>query len=1338
MLLPSRSPAPHSRRTSADQPSAHNPLPAAPKLDHSRWTIRVQVEAMIPRRFAPTAPPRTAARSWAATAAIMAFVAVALLVGSVTAVPGLRVFASYMSWSPYPGNDLSIDSLDWPNIDTLLYGPVGFAPNNGSLELNDPYSNEDMVIDPEDAYCSCCVRGGIGRLWALKKQYPHVKTVLTMGPTRAWVAANRSTVALQRWAATAANQTFLAQQLVTYMNQRGLDGLHLQWPDLELTPSYAPSFLALATAVRQQMQASGRSGVTLSVHLPANATLLNNGPLNLTALNAVVDRVHVAVGNIRSTTNTFRHAQNALTSPSDPVTDPTLRKFTSVSGIVDFMTAAGIPASKLVTTLAFQGLVYYGVGAGGPGQTYAMSPDPLEYRPWLTTNITSAAWTVNVDTNAGSATWYWNSATLNAVTMPTRTSIRAVLDAVQSRSILGVETYHLAGDLPRTNTSSSLWPVVASYASVDTPTAARITAAQSACLASSPFCNLRCNSDCHASRTRHFCTIDLTQPASASAARLAVTLNQGGPDVRVADAVQSAVISTLASNSIPATLFIGTDRLTRAATLRAARRVADLPGGAVGLAWSDSLDVLLALSDTDFRARVASASVAVARSAGADGMWRPSRVPSLARIPALDEAAARGDPRADRLCRVLTGLGVQRVSWSLDTLDYTVASGADPVPVVTQAVNFTLGNMRNESMVVGMARSAIAVQMDGLVGEPAAVAAVQALARQNNVTLVSASECLGVPATNAWSSGWTAAVVGSGGALAVPVGLAVNLTCPLDQVVTQCQAQTKDASLVLVRGPLSSMALYNLTENIRQRRPGMNPIVPLTVAVDTSELTATTTDGLRRARAAYMARFLVNQGHTLAIHLPATISSANAAGYVYMAQQALQQIAGVRAKFIIPAGDTLDVEVCSMLAVNGVAILALPRLGAAWAEPSGTHVPELDAVRAVLGVGNGAVLVSAQHVAALPAVPRTPNYDDFVGRWLWTLAQRNTDAITLSSCLGSSNAAVTVPAVQACGDGVCYTFGGEDCRTCPVDCGVCPATPVAPSTTNPFDVTSLSAITSGTTDSTSSDTTGSTDPAALTAADAFLAFIASPGGIIVCLLAGAVLATVILRSVVGQARALVRGRATRARSASPDNNPRKGSSFGTLTAPYGAKALLASARMSETAESIALVVNRRATTTTASAPDLGKSVGGNGAMNESSATTAALGASSAGSALDAGSQARLLSDTSAPTSPTHAVAGAMRSLPDLLVSIREEDVRRECVAEAGAASIRTALNAVMAMQQDARESVSAPLPTAGDALEPPAPGPAGSHRASLDPVSDLMGELNELQTLTMGRSGRNS
>ncbi|KNE57002.1 hypothetical protein AMAG_02762 [Allomyces macrogynus ATCC 38327] len=1107
----------------------------------------------------------------------LVFAIATLLFGSVTAVPGLRVFASYMSWSPYPGNDLAIDSLDWPNIDTLLYGPVGFAPNNGSLELNDPYSNEDMVVDPEDAYCSCCIRGGIGRLWALKKQYPHVKTVLTMGPTRAWLAANRSAVALQRWTSTAANQTFLAQQLVTYMNQRGLDGLHLQWPDLELTPSYAPSFLALATAVRQQMQSSGRSDVTLSVHLPANATLLNNGSLNLTALNAVVDRIHIAVGNIRSTTNTFQHAQNALTSPSDPVTDPVLRKFTSVSGIVDFMTSAGIPASKLVTTLAFQGLVYYGVGAGGPGQTYAKSPDPLEYRPWMTTNITSTAWTVNVDTNAGSATWYWNSANLNAVTMPTRSSIRAVLDAVFARSILGVETYHLAGDLPRSNTSSSLWPVVASYAAVDTPTAARITAAQSACLASSPFCNLRCNSDCHASRTRHFCSVDLTQPASSTTARLAVTLNQGGPDMRVADAVQSAVISTLSSNSIPATLFIGTDRLTSAATLRAARRVADLPGGAVGLAWSDSLDTLLALSDTEFRAHVASAIVAVARSAGADGMWRPSRVPSLARIPALDEAAARGDPRADRLCRVLTGLGVQRVSWSLDTLDYTVANGADPVPVVQQAVNFTLGNMRNVSMVVGMAGSAIAVQMDGLVGEPAAVAAVQTLARQNNVTLVSASECLGVPATNAWSGGWAAAVVGSGGPLAVPPGLAVNLTCPLDQVVTQCQPQTRDASLVLVRGPLSSMALYNLTENIRQRRPGMNPIVPLTVAVDTSELTATTTDALRRARAAYMARFLVNQGHTLAIHLPSTISSANAAGYVYMAQQALQQVAGVRAKFIVPAGDTLDVEVCSMLAVNGVAILALPRLGAAWAEPSGTHVPEMDAV------------------------------------------------------------------------------------------------------------------------------------------------------------------------LVGQARALVRGRATRARSASPES-PLKGSGFGKPAAPYGAKALLASARMSETAETIAAgAVNRRATTTS-SAPDLGKSVGGNGAMNESSATTAALTASSAGSALDAGSQTGLLSDTSAPTSPTQAVAGAMRSLPDLLVSIREEDARRECVAAAdaagtpgsGAASIRTALDAVMAMQQDARGSVSAPAPGVGmDALELPAPaGPAAG--GSLDPASDLMGELKELQTLTMGRGGRYS
>ncbi|KAJ3375299.1 Endochitinase 1 [Allomyces arbusculus] len=1293
---------------------------------------------MIPRRFVPPVSPRTAARGWPATTAIIAaLVAVLeLLVGTVTAVPGLRVFASYMSWSPYPGNDLAIDSLDWPNIDTLLYGPVGFAPNNGSLELNDPYSNEDMVIDPEDAYCSCCVRGGIGRLWALKKQYPHVKTVLTMGPTRAWLAANRSAVALQMWTAATANQTFLAQQLVTYMNQRGLDGLHLQWPDLELTPSYAPSFLALATAVRQQMQASGRSGVTLSVHLPANATLLNNGPLNLTALNAVVDRVHVAVGNIRSTTNTFRHAQNALTSSSDPVTDPVLRMFTSVSGIVDFMTAAGIPASKLVTTLAFQGLVYYGVGAGGPGQTYAMSPDPLEYRPWMTANITSAAWTVNVDTNAGSATWYWNSANLNAVTMPTRTSIRAVLDAVLARSILGVETYHLAGDLPRTNTTSSLWPVVASYASVDTPTTARMTAARSACLSSSPFCNLRCNSDCYASRTRHFCTVDLTQPASNAAPRLAVTLNQGGPDVRVADAVQSAVISTLSTNSIPATLFIGTDRLTSAATLRAARRVADLPGGAVGLAWSDPLDTLLALSDTDFRAHVASAIVAVARSAGADGMWRPSRVPSLARIPALDEAAARGDPRADRLCRVLTGLGVQRVSWSLDTLDYTVASGADPVPVVQQAVNFTLANMRNVSMVVGMARSAIAVQMDGLVGEPAAVAAVQTLAQQNNVTLISASECLGVPATNAWSGGWAAAVVGSGGALAVPPGLAVNLTCPLDQVVTQCQSQTRDASLVLVRGPLSSMALYNLTENIRQRRPGMNPIVPLTVAVDTSELTATTTDALRRARAAYMARFLVNQGHTLAIHLPSTVSSANAAGYVYMAQQALQQVAGVRAKFIVPAGDTLDVEVCSMLAVNGVAILALPRLGAAWAEPSGTHVPEMDAVRGVLGVGSGAVLVSAQHVAALPAVPRTPNYDDFVGRWLWTLAQRNTDPITLASCLGSPTAVVSVPAVQACGDGICYTYGGEDCRTCPVDCGVCPANPVAPSTTNPFDVTSLSAITTGT-DSSSTDTSGSTETSTSTAADAFLAFIASPAGIIVCLLTGAVLATVILRSVVGQARALVRGRTARARSASPESS-RKGSGFGTL-APYGAKALLASARMSETGESIgAAAVNRRATTTV-SAPDLGKSVGsGNGAMNESSATTAAFAANSAGSALD-GSQVGLLSDTSAPTSPTHAVAGAMRSLPDLLVSIREEDVRRESTDEtpgsAGAASIRTALNAVMAMQDtaaaSARASVSAP--SGADALEVPAGPVAGG---SLDPVSDLMGELNELQTLTMGRSGR--
>lgn len=305
---------------------------------------------------------------------------VTTLAATTTTTPPTVVTASktvigyYTGWSTY--NGLQVASIDGSKLTHINYA---FA-NVGTdlrIALSDPYADvekrfpDDLATDP--------FFGNFNQLLKLKKKYPHLKTLISVG---GWGgSAQFSNAAL-----TDTSRTTFADSAVAFIVKYGFDGVDIDWEYPVAggdagnvnRPEDKTNFTLLMQKLREKLDAQGaKDGKTylLTFAGAASSGYLNN--IELGKLQAVVNYVNVMSYDLHGTWET----KTGLNAPlyKDPASGFTWE--TSVNDAIALYRNAGVPAAKLVMGLAFYGSKYdnvtnannglYQSFSGGSSVTYA-------------------------------------------------------------------------------------------------------------------------------------------------------------------------------------------------------------------------------------------------------------------------------------------------------------------------------------------------------------------------------------------------------------------------------------------------------------------------------------------------------------------------------------------------------------------------------------------------------------------------------------------------------------------------------------------------------------------------------------------------------------------------------------------------------------------------------------------------------------------------------------------------------------------------------------------------------------------------------------------------------
>ncbi len=271
--------------------------------------------------------------------------------------PTYRIVGYYSSWSIYArrfmANDLPGDKLTHINYAFAnVSADGGCMIGDASADVQFFYSGDTA----DDAF-----RGNFNQLIKLKKEYPHLKTLISVG---GWSWSDRfSDVAL-----TADSRAHFAESCIQFMKQYGFDGIDIDWeypggggknPNVgrpEDTENFTLLLAELRTQLDVQGEADGGAHYLLTIAAPASPTYYEK--IQLDQIPQYLDFINVMTydfyGSMSATTGHHAPLYASASSPADTV------RFNVDSVVQDFL-AAGVPADKLVVGVPFYGKGWAGV-----------------------------------------------------------------------------------------------------------------------------------------------------------------------------------------------------------------------------------------------------------------------------------------------------------------------------------------------------------------------------------------------------------------------------------------------------------------------------------------------------------------------------------------------------------------------------------------------------------------------------------------------------------------------------------------------------------------------------------------------------------------------------------------------------------------------------------------------------------------------------------------------------------------------------------------------------------------------------------------------------------------
>lgn len=262
-----------------------------------------------------------------------------------------RCVAYFTSWSAYARN------VTVGNIDPTLLTHINFAfanlNNNGEIVIGDSWVDVEKPFGGESWEAPNDSRGHFSALRELKKNYPHIRTLISVG---GWTWSKNFSDAA---ASDAGRETF-AKSAAAFVSKYGFDGVDIDWEfpveggdNITHRPEDKQNYTLLLAKTREALDAQGQTDgkhYLLTIAGGPNVSFAKN--TELTEMMKYLDFINVMTydyhGGWENVTN---HNAPLYANPNDP----TEFKDYCVEGTINAYLETGLSPADLNLGLAFYG-----------------------------------------------------------------------------------------------------------------------------------------------------------------------------------------------------------------------------------------------------------------------------------------------------------------------------------------------------------------------------------------------------------------------------------------------------------------------------------------------------------------------------------------------------------------------------------------------------------------------------------------------------------------------------------------------------------------------------------------------------------------------------------------------------------------------------------------------------------------------------------------------------------------------------------------------------------------------------------------------------------------------
>ncbi len=361
-----------------------------------------------------------------------------------------NIVGYFSEWGIYlEDNYYEVSHIPWDKITHINYA---FAKiEDGKIAIHDTWAAIEKPFG--DDTWETPVRGHFGQLMKYKEQYPHVKTLISVG---GWTLSTYfSDVAL-----TNESRELFAQSWVDFIRKYQFDGVDIDWEypvgggmSTNITrPEDKENFTLLLKTLREKLDDAGKEDgkhYLLTIAAPAGSSAIGN--MEPDKFHQYLDFINLMTYDYSgSWENTTNHLSPLYTNPSDP-SSPYRKERGNIDWTVNEYLKLGVPEHKLNLGIPFYATGWTNITGSSDG-LFGTSHEPLGTKPFHyikdLLNLPDSSFLRLWDEYA-KAPYIWDSISSTMYSYIDEEALQIRLDYVEEKNLGGIMIWELSGDHPK-------------------------------------------------------------------------------------------------------------------------------------------------------------------------------------------------------------------------------------------------------------------------------------------------------------------------------------------------------------------------------------------------------------------------------------------------------------------------------------------------------------------------------------------------------------------------------------------------------------------------------------------------------------------------------------------------------------------------------------------------------------------------------------------------------------------------------------------------------------------------------------------------------------------------